>query len=370
MIELVPLVRQFQSILPEMVTAITETIESGKYVLGPNVKQLESEISAYLQVSHAIGVANGTDALVLTLDAFGIGPGDEVITTPFTFFASAEAISRVGAVPVFADIDPHTYCIDPARIEEKITSATKAIIPVHLFGQSADMDEIMDIAERHGLKVIEDACQAFGAEYKGRRVGSIGHAACFSFFPTKNLGTVGDGGLVVTSDDELARRVRLLRQHGSDKKYYHAILGYNSRLDEIHAAILRIALTKIDDWNKKRMRLAARYREALKEMPVLAISPEREDRTHIYHLFCVESDQREKLLEALKQQNIQSGVYYPRPLHLQEVYAHLNYGPGDFPVAERLSEQLFALPIGAFLYEEEQDQVIAALHGTKGEAES
>ncbi|WP_435924337.1 DegT/DnrJ/EryC1/StrS family aminotransferase [Paenibacillus sp. DYY-L-2] len=367
MIELVPLARQFQSILPEMVAAITETIESGKYVLGPNVKKLESEISGYLGGSHAVGVANGTDALVLTLDALGIGPGDEVITTPFTFFASAEAISRVGAVPVFADIDPDTYCIDPARIEEKITPATKAIIPVHLFGQSADMDEIMDIADRHGLKVIEDACQAFGAEYKGRRVGSIGHAACFSFFPTKNLGTVGDGGLIVTSDDELARRLRLLRQHGSDKKYYHTTLGYNSRLDELHAAILRIALTKIDDWNKERMRLAGRYREALKELPFLAISPEQGDRTHIYHLFCVESAQREKLLEALQHQNIQSGVYYPRPLHLQEVYAHLNYGPGDFPVAERLSEQLFALPIGAFLYEEEQDQVIAALRTAKGE---
>lgn len=370
MIELVPLARQFQSILPEMVAAITETIESGKYVLGPNVKKLESEISAYLGVSHAVGVANGTDALVLTLDAFGIGPGDEVITTPFTFFASAEAISRVGAVPVFADIDPHTYCIDPARIEEKITPATKAIIPVHLFGQSADMDEIMDIADRHGLKVIEDACQAFGAEYKGRRVGSIGHAACFSFFPTKNLGTVGDGGLIVTSDDALARRARLLRQHGSDKKYYHITLGYNSRLDELHAAILRIALTKIDDWNKERMRLAERYREELKDVPYLTISPEKGDRTHIYHLFCVESSQREKLLEALQHQNIQSGVYYPRPLHLQQVYAHLNYGPGDFPVAERLSEQLFALPIGAFLYEEEQDQVIAALRNAKGETRS
>ncbi len=370
MIELVPLVRQFQSILPEMVAAMTETIESGKYVLGPNVKKLESEISAYLQVTHAIGVANGTDALVLTLDALGIGPGDEVITTPFTFFASAEAISRVGAIPVFADIDHHTYCIDPIRIEEKITPATKAIIPVHLFGQSADMDEIMAIADRHGLKVIEDACQAFGAEYKGRRVGSIGHAACFSFFPTKNLGTVGDGGLIVTSNDELARRVRILRQHGSDKKYYHTILGYNSRLDELHAGILRIALTKIDDWNKERMRLAVRYREALKDLPDLVISPEREDRNHIYHLFCVESPQREELLEALKHHDIQSSVYYPRPLHLQEVYGHLNYGPGDFPVSERLSSELFALPMGAFLYEEEQDQVIAALRTVKGETSS
>ncbi|WP_044481816.1 DegT/DnrJ/EryC1/StrS family aminotransferase [Paenibacillus antibioticophila] len=367
MIELVPLARQFQSILPEMLEAITETIESGKYVLGPNVKKLESEISAYLQAAHAIGVGNGTDALVLALDALGIGPGDEVITTPFTFFASAEAISRVGAVPVFADIDPQTYCIDPARIEEKITPATKAIIPVHLFGQSADMDEIMDIADRYDLKVIEDACQAFGAEYKGRRVGSIGHAACFSFFPTKNLGTVGDGGLIVTSDDELARRVRLLRQHGSEKKYHHTILGYNSRLDELHAAILRISLTKIDSWNKNRMILAARYREALKDLPDLTISPEREDRSHIYHLFCVESKQRGKLLEQLKLHNIQTSVYYPCPLHLQEAYAHLHYSQGDFPVSERLSAQLFALPMGAFLYEEEQDQVISALRTTKGE---
>ncbi|MED4600506.1 DegT/DnrJ/EryC1/StrS family aminotransferase [Paenibacillus validus] len=367
MIELVPLVRQFQSMKQDILQAMADTIDSGKFILGPNVQRLESDISAYLEVSDAIGVANGTDALVLTLDAYGIGPGDEVITTPFTFFASAEAVSRVGATPVFADIDPQTYNIDPARIEEKITPATKAIIPVHLFGQPADMDEMMSIANKRGLVVIEDACQAFGAEYKGRRVGSIGHAACFSFFPTKNLGTIGDGGLITTSDKEVAQRIRRLRQHGSNKKYYHSEIGYNSRLDELHAAIVQLALSKIDSWNKERMRLAVRYREAFKDLPYLRVGPEPQDRSHIYHLFCIQSEHRDQLQEALTRKDIQSGVYYPRPLHLQEAYASLHYGPGAYPVSERLSEQLLALPMSPFLLESEQDQVIDVLIGLKGE---
>ncbi|OAB35274.1 transcriptional regulator [Paenibacillus macquariensis subsp. defensor] len=367
MIELVPLVRQFQSMKQEILQAVSDIIDSGKFILGPNVHRLESEISAYLGVSHAIGVANGTDALVLALDAYGIGHGDEVITSPFTFFASAEAISRVGAIPVFADIDPQTCCIDPSCIEEKITSATKAIIPVHLFGQSADMYEIMSIANKYGLVVIEDACQAFGSEYKGKRVGSIGHAACFSFFPTKNLSSIGDGGLIATSDDHIAQRIRRLRHHGSQKKYYHSEIGYNSRLDEIHAAILLIALPRIDEWNKERMRLAARYREALRDIPYVIVEPEPQDRTHIHHLFCIWSERRDEVQEALLRNGIQCGVYYPRPLHLQDVYASLNYKPGAFPVAERMSEQLLALPMSPYLLESEQDQVIDALVQFTGE---
>lgn len=367
MIELVPLQRQFQSIRQEMLQALADTIDSGKYILGPNVQRLEQEIADYLQVDHTIGVANGTDALVLVLDACGIGPGDEVITSPFTFFASAEAVSRVGATPVFADIDPQSYCLDPARVEEKITPLTKAIIPVHIFGQPADMDEMMRIAEKHGLIVIEDACQAFGAEYKGRRAGSLGHAACFSFFPTKNLGTIGDGGLVATSDERMAERIRTLRQHGSRQKYYHSEIGYNSRLDELHAAIVRIGLTKIDAWNGERIRLAGRYRAAFANAPHVRVAEEKPDRTHIYHLFCIESDQRDVLQQALAGRDIHSGVYYPLPLHLQAAYAHLGYRPGDFPVSEQLSGRILALPMSAFLYESEQDRVIEAIAAVQGD---
>ncbi|WP_274363652.1 DegT/DnrJ/EryC1/StrS family aminotransferase [Paenibacillus thermotolerans] len=366
MIELVPLRRQFQSLKADILRQIEDTIDSGTYILGPKVKRLEETIADRLQVTNAIGVANGTDALVLTLDAMGIGPGDEVITTPFTFIATAEAISRVGAVPVFVDISPVTYNMNPALIEEKITPATKAIIPVHLFGQPADMDEIMAIAAKHGLRVIEDACQAFGAEYKGKPVGGIGHAACFSFFPTKNLSTIGDAGIVATSDERLAERIRRLRQHGSNKKYFHADIGYNSRLDELHASILLVALEQADGWNRERRRLAERYREKLKGHPLLSVAPEAEDRTHIYHLFCVRTEHREALQEQLQRSGIQSGVYYPCPLHLQEAYKPLGYRHGDFQEAERASEQLLAIPISPFLHEDEQDQVVDALFQVGG----
>lgn len=361
MIELVPLSRQFQSFKQEILQAVSDTIDSGHFILGPNVSQLEREISDFLGTTYSIGVANGTDALVIALDAYGIGAGDEVITTPFTFFASAEAVSRVGATPVFADIDPHTYCIHASQIEEKITPATKAIIPVHLFGQAAHMQEIMAIAEQHGLVVIEDACQAFGACYQGKRVGSIGHAACFSFFPTKNLSTLGDGGLIATSDKRIAERIRRLRKHGSCIKYYHSEIGYNSRLDEIHAAIIRLALPRVDEWNKERGRLAARYREALNGLPDIHIEEELPDRSHTYHLFCIRSERRDEVKKELIRSGIQCGVYYPLPLHLQDVYQYLSYKLGDFPVTERVSQQLLALPLSPFLREGEQDQVINVL---------
>lgn len=361
MIPLVDLGRQFGSLRQEILTAISEVIDSGIYILGPKVKELERKIADRLGVSHAISVANGTDALVMVLDAYGIGPGDEVITTPFTFFASAEATSRLGATPVFVDIDPDSYNLNPALLEAKITEKTRAIIPVHIFGQPADMVEIKRIARKYNLVVIEDACQAFGATYQGKPVGSLADVACFSFFPTKNLGTLGDGGLIVTDDDDLATKVRLLRQHGSSKKYFHDTIGYNSRLDEIHAAILLICLEQLDTWNDTRRKWAKRYRDRLQHVSGFRIAPEKKDRTHIYHLFSIETQNREAVMETLQERGIQSGVYYPLPLHLQKVYTHLGYQVGECPVAERLSRQLLAIPMSPFLQEQEQDQVIEAL---------
>ncbi|KIV50922.1 transcriptional regulator [Aneurinibacillus migulanus] len=362
--EFIPLVnvkQQFQDTKHSILSSIEKVIESGQYILGQNVLELERKLAEKLGVSDVITVGNGTDALVLTLKAYGITYGDEVITTPYTFFATAEAISRVGAIPVFVDIDSQTYNIDPKKIEEKISPATKAIIPVHLFGQAADMDDINTIANKYKLIVIEDACQAFGATYKGKYAGNLGNAACFSFFPTKNLGTIGDGGMITTSDQELAKKVRLLRQHGSQVKYHHQIIGYNSRLDELHASILLEMLEKIDVWNEKRREMANYYREKLQHVPYIKISPEGKDRTHVYHLFCIESPERDALMKWLSQFQIQSAIYYPCPLHLQEVYSKLNYRPGDLPVAEKMASNLFAVPIGPFLKKDEQERVIAAL---------
>ncbi|MEN2768087.1 DegT/DnrJ/EryC1/StrS family aminotransferase [Ornithinibacillus xuwenensis] len=362
MIPLIDLKKQYESIQNEIVQATLEVLQSGQYILGQNVKELESQIAERLGVKHAIAVANGTDALVLTLDAYGIGRGDEVITTPFTFFATAEAITRVGATPVFVDIDSETFQLDASKITEKISSRTKAILPVHLFGQSANMDEILTIGKKHHLLIIEDACQAFGATYKGKRVGSIGDAACFSFFPTKNLGTIGDGGMITTSDDKLADSLRKLRVHGSSEKYYHHAIGYNSRLDELHAAILLICLEEIDKWNTKRHEVAQRYLTELKsinhiiQLPVLL-----PDRSHVFHLFCIQSSKRQEIISSLHEASIQTGIYYPQCLHLQKVYENLGYAYGDFPIAETVSNRLFAIPLHPFLPKEDQDVVISTL---------
>jgi len=361
MINLVDLWRQFHFIKNEILLELEKVIDSGSYILGAKVHELEKKISEKLNVSEVVTVANGTDALVLTLEGLGIGKGDEVITTPFSFFATAEAVSRIGATPVFADVDPVTFNINPMEIEKRITPATKAIIPVHLFGQPADMEEINRIAKMHNLYVIEDACQAFGSTYHGKPIGSLGDAACFSFFPTKNLGTLGDGGVITTSNTKLAETLRKLRTHGTTKKYHHDSIGYNSRLDEIHAAILLVNLKKIDEWNSKRREWAERYRKYLSNANHLDLPKEANDRTHIYHLFCVGSDKREEMMDALKAADIQSGVYYPLCLHLQEVYKPLNYKEGDFPVAESLQNQLFAIPMHPFLTEDEQDYIISIL---------
>lgn len=361
MIELMPVARQFRLLKDEILREITDTIEQGSYILGPKVEKLENRISQMTGANHSVAVANGTDALVLTLDALGVGTGDEVITTPYSFFATAEAISRVGAVPVFVDIDPF-WSLDPERVEAAITSRTKAILPVHLFGQPADLGKIQSIADRRGLLVIEDACQAFGANYRGKPVGTIGKAGCFSFFPSKNLGTMGDGGIVVTSDAELAKRLRMLRQHGSSKRYYHDTLGYNSRLDEIHAAILLVTMGHVEAWIKRRRALAQSYDEGLRPLTSLLEVPATEDgRFHAYNLYCITSPRRDDIREALLAKNIQTGVYYPRPLHLQRVYASLGYSVGDFPLAEKLSEEILALPMGPLLTDREQELVIAVL---------
>jgi dTDP-4-amino-4,6-dideoxygalactose transaminase len=356
-IQLLDLIAQYETIKEEMQEAVIKTIESGHYILGPEVKKLESDIAAYCGVKHGIGVANGTDALFLVLKAYGIGEGDEVITTPFTFFASAETVSTNGATPVFVDIDPDTYCIDPDKIEEKITERTKAIIAVHIFGQMCDMDRIMEIAKKHNLIVIEDAAQAIGAEYKGRKAGSIGHAGTFSFFPTKNLGGYGDGGMIVTNDDEIAEKLRVLRVHGSKPKYYHSMLGYNSRLDEIQAAILNVKFKYLDNWNNARRERAYIYNELLKGTSVKT-PVEANDVKHIYHLYIIQHEKRDELIAYLKENGVATGIYYPVPLHLQKVYEPLGYKEGDLPIAEQASKRTFAIPLYPELTREQQEYVV------------
>ncbi|WP_053217127.1 DegT/DnrJ/EryC1/StrS family aminotransferase [Virgibacillus senegalensis] len=361
MIPLINLKRQFTTIEKEIVTAVNDVIQSGNYILGPRVSELEKKAAQRLGTADAITLGNGTDALALTLEAFGIGSGDEVITSPFTFFATAEAISRAGAVPVFADVTPDFFTIDPEEVAKKITSRTKAILPVHLFGQPADMDEINAIAKEHDLIVIEDACQAFGAFYKGMPVGSLADAGCFSFFPTKNLGTLGDGGMVTTSDEQIAAKIRKLRAHGSEQKYYHDMIGYNSRLDEIHAAILLICLQHIEDWNNQRKKLANHYNDAFSDLKTLLPPRTKPDRTHIYHLYCLKTENRDQAVDFLQERRISTGIYYPCCLHLQSAYKDLGYKHGDFPVAEQLSDQLFAIPMHPFLGEDEQQIIISAV---------
>lgn len=355
-VQLLDLIAQYETIKEEIKDAVINTIESGHYILGPEVKKLEGDIASFCGVKHGIGVANGTDALVLILKAFGIGEGDEVITTPFTFFASAETVSNVGATPVFADIVPDTYCIDVDKIEEKITEKTKAIVAVHIFGHMCDMDRIMELAKKHNLIVIEDAAQAIGAEYKGRKAGSFGHASSFSFFPTKNLGGYGDGGMIVTNDDEIAEKLRVLRVHGSKPKYYHSIIGYNSRLDEIQAAVLNVKFKHIENWNNARGEKALNYNELLKGTSVKTPFA-HEDVKHIYHLYIIQHEKRDELIAFLKENGVATGIYYPVPLHLQKVYEGLGYKEGDMPVSEYMSKRTFAIPLYPELSKEEQNYV-------------
>jgi len=361
-IPLLDLQAQYLTIKEEINEAIQNVLDSSVYILGPQMKTLEKEIAAFCGTKEAVAVANGTDALVLTLKAFGIGPGDEVITTPFTFFASAETIAQVGATPVFVDIDPVTLNMDLTQLEGKITPKTKAIIPVHIFGQMVDVEKIMEIASRYDLKVIEDAAQAIGAEYRGKKAGSIGHASTFSFFPTKNLGAYGDAGMIVTNDEDLAAQLRMLRFHGCKIKYYHDEIGYNSRLDELQAAILRVKLRYLNVWNEGRREKAKMYDQLLADAAVQI--PGRDPQAlPIYHLYVLRTEDRSAIMERLKAGGVANAIYYPVPLHLQKAFRDLGYKVGDFPVAEKACEQALAIPCYPELSFEHQQEIAAIVKG-------
>jgi len=355
-IPMIDLRAQYKDLRNEIEETIKNILESGHFVLGPHVNALEKEIALYHNAKYAVSLASGTDALHLSLKALGIKDGDEVITTPFTFIATAEAVTYTGAVPIFADIDKYTLNIDPAKIEEKITPKTRAIIPVHLFGQPVDMDEIMDIARRYNLKVIEDCAQAFGAKYKNAYVGSIGDTGCFSFYPSKNLGAYGDGGMLITNNHEIYEKVKLLRNHGSPVSYRHNFIGYNSRLDEIQAAILRIKLRHIDAYNQKRRELAGLYTSILNN--VVQCPVEMPDRRHVYHQYTIRSQQRAKIKKFLEANSISSVIYYPIPLHLQEAFQYLGYRENDLPESESAAKDVLSLPIYPGL-EPEKVQLVA-----------
>lgn len=327
-----------------MKKAVSRVIDSRQFVLKDNVAELERRICRKTDAKFAIGLGSGTDALLLSLQALGIGPGDEVITTPFTFFATAGSISRAGAKPVFADIHPRTFNLDAASVAKKITRRTKAVMPVHLFGLPCDMGEILSLARSKKLAVVEDAAQSLGAQYEGRETGSMGETGCYSFYPTKNLGGAGDGGMLVTSSEEIYRKVKLLRDHGSEKKYYHRVVGMNSRLDEMQAAVLLVKLGHLDKWNRLRGHAARAYENALKNTPVQTpVTPA--DRTHIYHLYSILAPRRDELAAHLTKKGIGCGVYYPLPMHLQECYRSLGYKAGDLPVTERVCGEILSLPM-------------------------
>jgi len=353
-IPFVDLQSQYQSIKPEADAAVLAVMERGDFILGQAVREFEEEFARYCEAEHCVGVDSGYSALELILRGYGIGLGDEVITAANTFVATALAISNTGATPVLVDMDPETYNIDPTRIEAAITPRTRAIMPVHLYGQPAEMDSIMAIAAEHDLKVIEDAAQAHGARYKGRRTGSLGHAAGFSFYPGKNLGAYGDGGAVVTDDAELADRVRMLRNLGMRVKYHHEIKGFNHRLDTMQAAVLRVKLPYLDEWNEGRRRVAARYAEALAGLPVVTpYAPPHVEPVH--HLYVIRIQERDALMERLSEAEIASGLHYPIPIHLLPAYAELGYRPGDFPITEAYADEILSLPIYAELTDEQID---------------
>ncbi|TEU12249.1 MAG: DegT/DnrJ/EryC1/StrS family aminotransferase [Anaerolineales bacterium] len=359
-ISVLDLKAQYQSIKDEIDAAVLGVMASGYFVLGPNVKALEAEVAEYVGCRYGVGVASGTDALRLSLAVLGIGPGDEVITTPFTFVATANTISHSGARPVFVDIDPRTFNIVPAQIEAAVTERTKAIVPVHLYGQPAEMEAIMDIARRHSLYVIEDCAQAIGAEADGRRVGSFGDVACFSFYPTKNLGAYGDGGMVTTNNSEIAGRIDVLRRQGGKVKYYHEVLGFNSRLDEMQAALLRVKLRHLDGWQAERRRVAARYDELLSTLDV--VTPVvRPGVTHVYHQYTIRVPRRDELHQFLKDRGIGTMIYYPLPLHLQKLYHDLGYAEGSLPVSEEAGRKVLSLPMYPELTEEQIQRVVEAI---------
>jgi len=349
---MVDLQRQYQRLKPEMDEAIQEVLNQCQFILGPQVSALENEIASYHGVPFAAGVASGTDTLLLALRACGIGPGDEVITTPFTFIATAEVIALLQAVPVFVDIVPDTFNLDPRKIEAKITKKTRAIIPVHLFGHPAEMDPILELARKYHLKVIEDCAQAFGAVYRGKKVGTLGDCGCFSFFPSKNLAGYGDGGMVITQNQEMGQSIKMLRNHGSKVKYYHSVLGYNSRLDEIQAAIIRVKFKHMGDFNAARRRHADLYRTLITRDDIL-LPLERSGCHHVYHQFTLRSKYRDQIMASLHNQGIASAIYYPLPLHRQEVFAGYGSAGEILPHAEACAAEVLSLPMFPELKQEE-----------------
>lgn len=343
-VPLLDLTAQFRTIEPEIRQAIDGVLVSGRYIGGPEVAEFEKEVGAYCQVPHAIACASGTDALILAMRALGVGPGDEVITPAYSFLASASSVSLVGGTPVFVDVEPDTYNLDPTKLEKAITPKTKAVIVVHLFGQCADMDTIGNLCKRRGLPLVEDAAQAIGAEWKGRRAGSMGDIGCFSFFPSKNLGAFGDGGLVVSTRQDLADKLRILREHGAKPKYHHIELGMNSRLDALQAAVLRVKLRHLEGWTQGRRQNADLYRDRLAGVPA-GLPVARPEARHIYNQFVIRSTRRDALREHLTAAGVGTEIYYPKPMHVQPCFKALGHTDGDFPVSEAAARETVALPI-------------------------
>jgi dTDP-4-amino-4,6-dideoxygalactose transaminase len=349
---------QTAALRDELLQAVTEVLDHGHFILGPRVAALEQEVAAFVGAGKGIGVNSGSDALTLALRALDVGPGDEVITTPFTYIAPAESIHQVGARTVFADIDPRTFLLDPAEVERRITPRTKALIPVHLFGQAAPLGPLKALAARHGLRIVEDCAQSIGATWEGRGTGSVGDIGCFSFYPTKNLGADGDGGMCVTSDEALARKLKMLRVHGIERRYYHDLHGYNSRLDELQAAILRVKLPRLAAWNAQRAGWAARYLEGLADLPV-DLPVTAPGNTHAWHVFALQCDRRDELQAHLAAHGVPTLIYYPLPLHLQRCNEGQGWSVGDYPVSEAVSRRILPLPMYPELTEGQVDWVIA-----------
>jgi dTDP-4-amino-4,6-dideoxygalactose transaminase len=362
-VPLLDLKRQYVTIKERVDKAVQKVLDHGKFILGPEVAELEKKVAVYCGVKSGVGVASGTDALLLSLRAAGIQPGDEVITSDYSFFASTSVISRVGAKPVFVDIEEDTYNIDTSKIDAVITDKTRAIIPVHLFGQLADMDPLMDIAAKHNLVVIEDAAQAIGAKYNDRPAGSIGHLGCFSFFPSKNLGGAGDGGMVVTSDDKLEESLRMLRVHGWKKKYRPEVIGYNSRLASIQAAILSVKLDYLDEWHEGRRKHARIYDKAFADTKI-KIPAVRDYAYHIYNQYTIAVENQDELLEVLKEKQIGHDVYYPLPFHMLNCYKDMDYKEGDFPVSVKAARSVVSIPVFPEMTDDEQAEVIEVVKAT------
>jgi dTDP-4-amino-4,6-dideoxygalactose transaminase len=352
---------QYAPLRDEISAALQEVADSMLYVLGPKVEQFEKEFAAYVGAKHCVCVNSGTSALHLALISADVGPGDEVITVPMTFVATSWAVSYVGAQPVFVDVDPVTYTMDVNQVEKQITRKTKALLPVHLYGQPCDLDPLREISERHGIPLIEDAAQSHGATYKGKSAGTFGQSGCFSFYPGKNLGAYGEGGAVVTNDDGVASRLRALRNHAQTQRYHHDEVGFNYRMDAFQGAVLSIKLRHLENWTEARRSLATRYKERLVDLPI-QLPAEDPERRHVWHLFVILHPERDRIQKELRARNIDSSLHYPIPVHLQKAYRHLRYRTGDFPVSERIAEECLSLPLFSEMTLEQQDRVIDALH--------